>query len=218
VTKTVNMTDDQLEAGIASSQAAMDMLYEQRQALDKKIDQHRKKNERLVKEKAARQFANMQTTGVIDWATLLTFAPHEPYYELLKKELNKRFPDWVVVNSGYWPDAIQYALRVGFERDNQDQVKRAAALIEEVLPAMKVSDIEQNIYKFQIMDRGLSEYETYLLICSANTMQWFVVTNRDMKYGRQHKHGPYNKVEDALILIANQYWYRTPEGTNEDDE
>jgi hypothetical protein len=211
------MTDDQLEAGIASSQAAMDMLYEQRQALDKKIDQHRSKNERLIKEKVKRQVGNMQASGKTDWALLLTFAPYEPYYEALQKAIKDRFPDMAVVNSGYHPEVMQYALRIGLQRCNQEQVKRVAAFLEEVLPAMKVSIPEKNLYKFEIMDRGLSEYETYFLICTADTKQWSVVSSREFKRGRENKHGPFAKVEDALQVISTQYWYTSADGDEEEE-
>lgn len=218
MTKTTDMTDDQITAGIAECELEMNQLYELRKALDKEIDQQRGKSERLVKEQVKRQVGNMHASGVIDWALLLTFAPYEPYYEALQKAVSARFPDLAVVNSGYHPDAMQYALRVGLQRGNQEQVKRVAAFLEEVLPAMKVSITEKNVYKFDIMDRGLSEYETYYLICTADTKQWSVVTSRDFKRGREDKHGPFAKVEDALQVISTQYWYTSANGDTNEEE
>jgi hypothetical protein len=207
-------TIESLAEQIASLEAPMAKLFEQQAAVNKRILAIRNKQDTLRKQKAALELEAMKNNNVVDWGLLMTYEPGEPYYKMLNDTLCERFPDLSLSQTGYSPEARQYSLRVALTRGDMQQVANVAAAITEILPSLKVTDTEHGYIYFGIFERGLSEYETYVLVYKVETKKWLVGTHRAMTGRRDWDHGPFKKLEDALIVISNNYWYRT----NEDEE
>jgi hypothetical protein len=220
--KTTEMSDEQLQSEIDKNQVLLDLLSAEQESLGNKIKNANDTTTRLAKERANRSYAKMLAANKIDWGTLLTMEVGEPYYEMLDSEFAKRVPDGSVSHSGYSPDAMQYMLRVAFIRGDQKQVVSASKVINEILPVMKITDNEKGWIAFSIMDHGLSEYETYSLVYKPDTKQWLVGTYRAYKGRCDWQHGPFDKLEEALTVISNNYWYKLPDiegaAEYEDDE
>jgi hypothetical protein len=216
--KTIDYTDAELQHGIELAKVQMDELYAERETWDKKWSAVRSEQERFMKEKARRAHEVMLASNTTDWALLLTYEPYESYYKLLNDELLKRSPDQSIAQEGYSPDAMQYMLKLKFTRGDVEQVAKAAELIKEILPVMKVTEIEQGYITFSIFDRGLSEYETYCMVYKPEAKHWFVGTHRAYTGRRDWEHGPFDNLEDALTVVSNNYWYELPNGEQDEDE
>jgi hypothetical protein len=207
-------TIDDLNVLLEKNDAELQPLYTQNDEIQKRIRTLHEQKIELIKQKNALEYAAMKASGKVDWAMLLEcgwngYQHHQEIQDLLFEQL----PSMALVRCGSNSVISQHILEVRIERNNKEQVKQVAALLNEILPHVK--EMPDTGWKyFSVMEYTLREYGSIGLQYCVETGNWFC--GRFNRYGDAQRgkdlesrwsDGPFKTAEEVLSRISEKYWY-----------